>query len=185
MTKPAYMPKDLRRRAEQVRALVAARFPKAIMPKGDHRKRPLKQGIRHDLELAMPELTSSEIRLMLNDYCSGSSYLVQIQPGARRIDLQGNEVGDPIGDDEVAKAKGQLLQKHHRGLLRSFRDAVALAMPILQDDRDSCVECHTLRDDAGQPRMDTLEPEARAYIEAYDAALTRLRACLDDLGRYM
>lgn len=81
-----------KRHAEAVRRILAERFPKCFAKAGEP-KRPLKIGIGEDIMLAMPELSSYGVKIGLEDYTFGRSYIDRLTPGAARIGLDGSEHG--------------------------------------------------------------------------------------------
>lgn len=88
------------RRPDVVRPVLVERFPLAFMPAGMPKK-PLKIGIREDLEASMPDFQRFELRLALADYCGGPTYLRSLVAGATRIDL----AGLPAGTVDAAEAE--------------------------------------------------------------------------------
>ena len=91
-------------RAAVVRVILVQRFPLAFLPKGSH-KRPLKIGIFKDIRARCSDLASRDVHSALDDYTRGPSYLVGLQAGAARIDLDGNPCGvvDPSQADDAER----------------------------------------------------------------------------------
>ncbi len=83
-------------RAEHIKAALEVlyeHFPKAFIREGD--ARPLKVGILDDLKKEVPNLpgmTTSKLRAAVRMYCTRLRYFYSVREGAKRIDLQGNEV---------------------------------------------------------------------------------------------
>jgi sRNA-binding protein len=100
------IPSHNRRRAAEVRRILTERFPLAFMPKGAS-KPPLKVGTYGDVRVAAPDLTSKDVRLALNDYTGGATYLRNVIVGAVRIDLNGESAGT-VTEDQAAHAAGRL-----------------------------------------------------------------------------
>lgn len=95
----------------RTRAILAERFPHAILPKGSpHAKRPLKIGIRADIRAAAPDLPAKHVVMTLRDYCGGSQYLRALKVGAARIDLQGQPAG-VVTDAEATRAAAILSKR--------------------------------------------------------------------------
>ncbi|WP_371346509.1 ProQ/FINO family protein [Ancylobacter sp. IITR112] len=86
--------------ATATRALLAERFPRCFAPKGEP-KRPLKLGIHNDLRAAVPDISRRLIRIALDDYTTGNSYLRAMAAGAARLDLD----GWPAGEVSITHAK--------------------------------------------------------------------------------
>jgi len=78
-------------------ALLCETYPKTFFLY-ERRRVPLKLGIRNDIMRAMgsgidPAQASAAVGWALRMYCSNSFYLDKIRTGAKRIDLDGKEVG--------------------------------------------------------------------------------------------
>ena len=86
--------------AKATRTLLAERFPRCFAPKGEP-KRPLKLGIHNDLRAAAPDISRRLIRIALEDYTTGNSYLRSMDAGAARLDLE----GWPAGEVSITHAK--------------------------------------------------------------------------------
>lgn len=86
-----------------MREELARRFPKLFTPKGaeDRTKKPLKIGIHQDLFKVFPEVSPKVIRLALFDYIQGPKYLKACYDGAKRYDLDGNEVGEVTRENRM------------------------------------------------------------------------------------
>lgn len=107
----------------------ARRFPKLFTPKGakDRTKKPLKIGIHEDLFKEFPEVAPKTIRLALFDYIQGPKYLKACYDGAKRYDLEGNEVG------EVTRENRMYLLRLEEQNQRHFKMRMKNAKPIKQD----------------------------------------------------
>lgn len=107
-----------RRRLEATatRALLAERFPRCFAPKGAP-KRPIKLGIHNDLRAAAPDISRRLIRIALEDYTTGISYLRAMAAGAARLDLE----GWPAGEVSITHAKlaRQLLERREAHIRRA------------------------------------------------------------------
>lgn len=82
-------------------------FPKAFIKEGD--AKPLKIGIFDDLKTAIadkPEFSISKVRAALRLYTTRLRYLYCIKEGAKRVDLQGNEV-EEVSAEHVEFAKNK------------------------------------------------------------------------------
>jgi ProP effector len=82
-----------------VRQILCERFPLAFRGRGAN-KPPLKIGIGHDVQLAMPELPPIALVAALRDYASGPTYCRNLTAGAQRIGLD----GEPAGQVSAAEA---------------------------------------------------------------------------------
>lgn len=110
--------KRRRRRLEATatRALLAARFPRCFAPKGAP-KHPIKLGIHNDLRAAAPDISRRLIRIALEDYTTGISYLRAMAAGAARLDLE----GWPAGEVSITHAKlaRELLERREAHIRRA------------------------------------------------------------------
>jgi ProP effector len=82
-------------RAARIDVLLALRqqFPNAFARLSDRKRVPLRVGVHHDIQTAVPELGSIEIACALHHYVSGLSYLRACTEGATRVDLTGAPAG--------------------------------------------------------------------------------------------
>jgi len=88
-------------------ALLAETFPKCFSIY-EGRRRPLKIGIRLDIQAALDgTITPTELHRALGVYCSNPAYLGALRKGAWRLDLDGKPVGT-VTLDEEAHAKATL-----------------------------------------------------------------------------
>lgn len=89
--------------------LLYVNFPKAFIKEGN--VKPLKIGIFNDLKgkiEGIEGLTLSKVRAALRMYTSQLRYLHSVVEGAKRIDLEGNEIEDIITSEHVEYAKGRI-----------------------------------------------------------------------------
>jgi sRNA-binding protein len=108
-------------------ALLAEVFPKAYAIY-EARRRPLAIGIHHDILASMGgAITPEELNSALRYYVGNSAYLRACRPGASRIDLDGEPVGE-VSLQHAARAAARLAG---RQLRRAARKAT-LAEPALQ-----------------------------------------------------
>lgn len=116
--------------AARVRAQLVAAFPACFAAKGQPKK-PLKIGLHRDLEGRLDGVTQREVRLALDDYCSGWTYLSNMVEGASRVDLAGRPCG--IVDAQAAKrCKALILAEKHRQVIKGLLDALNAAHPVVQ-----------------------------------------------------
>ena len=98
-------------------------FPKAFIKEGD--AKPLKIGIFDDLKAAIagkPEFSVSKVRAALRLYTTRLRYLYCLKEGAKRIDLEGNEV-EEVSAEHVEFAKNKFEEiKDKRKSLRQVQD---------------------------------------------------------------
>ena len=75
------------------------------------RRRPLKIGIHRDIPATL--IDPATVSLALQFYTGTSGCLARMQPGATRIDLEGNEIGS-VSDGDAAGAKEILAARRNR-----------------------------------------------------------------------
>ncbi len=97
--------------------LLCSYFPKAFIKDGD--AKPLKIGIFDDLKAAIAgkeDLSVSKVRAALRLYTTRLRYLFCLKEGAKRVDLEGNEV-DVVSSEhaEFAKAKFKEINSKRKG----------------------------------------------------------------------
>jgi sRNA-binding protein len=90
------------------RRILAERFPGAFMGKGKW-KRPLAIGIHQQVFEAAPDLTKTQIRRAIGDYCNGPMYQRNLKSGAQRVDIAGT--GVDVVTPEQAQLARQLMHK--------------------------------------------------------------------------
>jgi ProP effector len=105
-----------RQEATATRALLVERFPRCFCGKGEP-KHPLKLGIHNDLRAAAPDISRRLIRIALEDYTTGLSYLRAMAAGTARLDLE----GWPAGEVSITHAKlaRQLLERREAHIRRA------------------------------------------------------------------
>ncbi|GAB4071708.1 ProQ/FinO family protein [Ancylobacter sonchi] len=101
-----------RKRAMVVRDILAERFPRCFMPKGEP-KLPLKIGIYNDIKAAAPDIGGRRLFLALRDYTTGGTYLAAMREGADRIGLDGWPDGK-VSAEQAADAQRRLRGKSRR-----------------------------------------------------------------------
>lgn len=81
------------RRYRELRIELAKRFPNAIAPDGQgKKKRPLAIGIDRELAARASDISADDRALFFAFYTKGRNYRGVIKSGCTRIDLDGNEV---------------------------------------------------------------------------------------------
>jgi ProP effector len=85
-------------------------FPAAFDPASP---KPLKVGIRLEIDVRLPELPKRGIRRALLHWCSQEPYLRAIVAGGRRIDLDGNPAGE-VTESERSHALRRLNALRYR-----------------------------------------------------------------------
>ncbi len=107
------MAEDGIRTQSGTRAILAERFPAAILARTRGRgrsKKPLALNIDKALIAACPDLTKTQIGRFLAAYTAKPSYLrALVRPGAMRIDLAGAEV-EPVSEDHARHAAHMLAE---------------------------------------------------------------------------
>lgn len=86
------MTKPNRRRNEIIRAMLVEEYPLCFAGKGED-KRPLAITVGPALYLMKPELGRIGLAAVLDDYCSGPTYLRNCTAGSDRIGLDGQPDG--------------------------------------------------------------------------------------------
>lgn len=84
-------------------------FPKAFMKDGD--LKPLKIGIFEDLKekiSSVEGLSVSKVRAALRMYTSRLKYLYSVKEGALRVDLDGNDCGEPVTAEHVQHSQERI-----------------------------------------------------------------------------
>lgn len=102
------------------RGLIAGLFPACFAPKRSP-KRPLKLGLAEDLVARRREFGWGEwrVRRVLADYCCGFLYLTALaEPGAQRVDLDGNAV-EPVSAEHADAAAAVLRRWAERRAARA------------------------------------------------------------------
>ncbi len=111
--------------AEMLPVLVKT-FPNAFFTP-DRRSRPLRVGIFHELDAALPpEIIRARLKLYLGIYTRQPSYLRELTPGAVRIGLNGSPAGR-VSAKEAASAAAHL--QTLRGLGPHVLKAAAASCP--------------------------------------------------------
>jgi hypothetical protein len=87
-----------------LRALLIERWPLCFCEAGEHL---LKIGIHRDVLSALPEVPVKRLGIVLSRYCVDRRYLQKMQPGAVRVDLDGNPAGI-VTQEEAAIAADKL-----------------------------------------------------------------------------
>jgi ProP effector len=96
----------------------------------EHRRRPIKIGILHDLlGKTAGVISSAEIKRTLRHYTSSTSYLRACSAGADRVDLNGNVVGS-VTQQEAAAAAAKLARIPKRSLARKVGDGAGGVAPV-------------------------------------------------------
>ncbi|AWB67735.1 RNA chaperone ProQ [Saccharobesus litoralis] len=98
----------------EVIAYLAEQFPKCFSIKGE--AKPIKIGIFKDLAERVDQegrVSRTVLRTALRKYTSSWRYLESIQPGAKRVDIDGNEVED-IEQEHVEHAKATLAESKQK-----------------------------------------------------------------------
>ncbi|WP_087017704.1 RNA chaperone ProQ [Thaumasiovibrio subtropicus] len=94
--------------SKEVIAYIAERFPKCFTLEGE--AKPLKIGIFQDLAERLtddPKVSKTQLRAALRQYTSSWRYLHGVKPGAKRVDLDGQE-GEELEQEHVEHAKKAL-----------------------------------------------------------------------------
>lgn len=100
--------------------LLVERFPRCFAIY-QLRRRPLKIGIRADLEVALDgAVTPAELALALRIYATATGYLQNSRAGVARIDLAGNVVGI-VTEDEAAHARLILITRRKKAAPQTSR----------------------------------------------------------------
>lgn len=94
------------RRMLNFRAVLHKEFPKCFAAFGAP-KQPLKKGIEWDIMKRLGWKCHFVLGDALYDYTRGVNYLSSMQPGAPRVDLDGNDV-DTVNDIATAEARSRL-----------------------------------------------------------------------------
>jgi ProP effector len=88
---------------DRVLELLAAKFPRAFFVE-ERERRPLKCGVFHDLQDALPGVRQDALRDALRQYVSSKFYLTKCKLGAARIGLDGETRG-AVSDREARFAR--------------------------------------------------------------------------------
>jgi sRNA-binding protein len=76
-----------------LRGLLVELFPEAFA-RLDQPKKPLKIGIRGDINVLCPEINWTQLAIFLSHYCTRPSYLDALVEDAVRVDLFGAQAGE-------------------------------------------------------------------------------------------
>src|SRR5262245_49692147 len=117
-----------REESEAVIRMLTDRYPKCFF-QNPKLRRPLKRNIQADLELAGFPAAHEVITAALDWYKSHFGYQYALQAGAKRIDLEGNEVGT-VTESEQAGAQKEIQERkkllNERNGLNAAKTLVAL-----------------------------------------------------------
>ena len=102
---------------------LSRRFPKAFAMDADG-KRPLKNGILHDIWAAAPDLAYDPLRFALGQYVGGTTYLEQIIEGEQRWGLYGEPAG-VVTTAEEEQAREKLARIYERRAPQKSRPPTA------------------------------------------------------------
>ena len=175
-----------REESEAVIRMLTDRYPKCFF-QNPKLRRPLKRNIQADLELAGFPAAHELITAALDWYKSHFGYQYALQAGAKRIDLEGNEVGT-VTESEQAGAQKEIQERkkllNERNGLNAAKTLVALhAARRIPDDQLRKLEAPSMTPKAKAPP--TLPELIRLHeaVAAADAAWTgpddaNLRAAL-------
>jgi ProP effector len=117
---------------------LAERWPQCFQVY-ERRRRPLKSGIRRDIEAALDgAVTRRDLKNALTIYCGNWAYLRACVEGADRIDLDGLPVGK-VTAEEAQRAAERLQQYRDRRKARSADPAPTIPAAIIVSKSDAAV----------------------------------------------
>jgi hypothetical protein len=102
---------EMKRRALEMKATLAERFPACFRPQGQPRL-PLKVGIDHDIINLAPDLSETDVKQAIKSYVAAPDYYMVAIEGAVRVDLDGEPAG-VVTHDQARWAQIKLGKRHH------------------------------------------------------------------------
>jgi sRNA-binding protein len=137
----------------------------------ERRRRPLKLGNRHDIEVAAAgAITAHEIEIALRSYCRNTGYLSACREGVARIGLDGKPAGH-VTADEAGLAAHLLAYKLSKRLAASIPARTAQSAPprLSFDDLRAAAAERRLR--GAQPVPALATAPAKAELRARQLGL--------------
>lgn len=165
-----------RQRAEAVREILVAHFPRCFKPKGQP-KQPLALKLHLRIRDRIAGLSRDDIFWALKDYTGGPTYLKAMIEGAARIGLDG-EIDGVVDAQAAAACAHRLLVMNRIGVIRTGLDALQAAVPLLRVGKEALIHGHSVSDADGNPIPGTMSDQAQQAAAVWDGALAKCEAAI-------